>query len=145
MDWDTYFLQIADTVRRKSKDPSTKVGAVIVRDHRILATGFNGFARGIDETDLSRWERPEKYLRVVHAERNAIYNAAREGTMLLGSTLYLFGMELPCIDCANGIIQAGIIRIVGRKYKRTSSRWVDNLQVSEELLAEACVLFQEVQ
>ena len=68
--WDSYFISIADTVRSKSKDTSSKIGAVIVGpEKQIISTGFNGFPRGIDEvTDMSRWERPVKYQFVEHAE-----------------------------------------------------------------------------
>ena len=62
MDFDTYFINIADVVRTKSKDPSTKVGAVIVGpDRQVISTGYNGFPRNVCETNLLRWKRPIKY------------------------------------------------------------------------------------
>ena len=146
--WDNYFLEIADVVRRKSKDTSTKCGAVIVGpDKQIVSTGFNGFPRGIDEIDPKRWERPIKYQFVEHAERNAIYNAARSGISLLACTLYLFGMgppTSPCTECAKAVIQSGIGRIVGRSYKAVPGKWADDFSFACTLLEEADVEFVEL-
>lgn len=141
--WDTYFIDIADAVRRKSKDTSTQVGAVIVgHDKQIVSTGFNGFPRGIDETDPARWERPIKYQYVEHAERNAIYNAARTGVSLTGCTLYLVGMGPPCVpctECAKAVIQSGITRVVGKAYKPLPESWNDDLEFASALMKEAGV------
>jgi dCMP deaminase len=131
-DWDTYFIEMAILASTKSKDDSTKVGCVIVsEDHSVLATGYNGFPRGVQETEevyldeknpelssvrliSERWhKRPQKYEWVEHAERNAIYNAAREGMALKGSTAYLNWEPAPCAECARALIQAGIVQIVG--------------------------------
>lgn len=111
MTWDEYFLRMASQVAEKSKDRSTKVGAVVVGpDQEIRATGYNGFPRGLDDSVSARYERPLKYKFTEHAERNALYYAARVGVSLKGCTLYLNWM--PCIDCARGIIQAGIQEVV---------------------------------
>lgn len=146
--WDNYFLDIAEVVRKKSKDPSTKCGAVIVgRDKQIVSTGFNGFPRGIDEDDPSRWERPVKYQFVEHAERNAIYNAARTGVSLAGCTVYLVGLgppTLPCVECAKAIIQSGIKRVCGRAYKTMPESWADDFRFSGALLREADVWCAEL-
>lgn len=112
--WDEYFIRIAMEVAKKSKDDSTKVGCVIVGEHHnVLSTGFNGFPRGVDEDLLLRWVRPTKYLFVEHAERNALYNAARHGVRLEGATAYLNWEACPCTDCARGFIQSGIRAVVG--------------------------------
>lgn len=120
--WDIYFVKMAQLVMTKSKDPSTQVGAVIVGpDNEVLSTGFNGFPRGVrehepgypDVLDQERWKRPQKYLWVEHAERNAILNAARVGTKLLGSKMYLNMEPCVCTDCAKAIIQCGIKSVVG--------------------------------
>lgn len=149
MDWDTYFINIAIIVKEKSKNTSTKVGAVIVGpDRQVISTGFNGFPRGIDEADQSRWQRPIKYDYVEHAERNAIYNAARHGITLRDSTLYLVGMgppTIPCINCTKGIIQSGIIRVVGAAYKELPDRWTHDILFSKDLLAEAGIIFSEIE
>lgn len=145
--WDRYFINIANIVRTKSKDNSSQIGAVIVGpDNQIVSTGFNGFPRGIDETDVTRWERPIKYAFVEHAERNAIYNAARHGISLRGCTMYMVGFlpAVPCTECAKGIIQAGITRFVGCGIKEASGVWIDDLRFARKLLLEADVVLKEI-
>src|SRR5437016_6418829 len=103
-DWDQYFLAIAETVARKSKDPRCKVGAVIVsQDKLILSTGFNGLARGVfdDEELLNNTEEKLKW--ICHAEANAIVNAARIGVPLKDCTIYV--TKFPCLACCNAIAQ----------------------------------------
>ena len=114
LSWDELFILQATVIAQKSKDPSTKVGCVIVGDdNAILSMGFNGFPRGVDEHDTARWKRPEKYNWVEHAERNAIYNAARHGINLSGARAYLNWEPKPCADCTRALIQAGIKEIIG--------------------------------
>ena len=114
LSWDEMFILQAALIAQKSKDPSTKVGCVIVGDdNAILSMGFNGFPRGVDENSPLRWKRPEKYNWVEHAERNAIYNAARHGINLLGARAYLNWEPKPCADCTRALIQAGIKEIIG--------------------------------
>jgi len=89
MNWDEYFVAIAELVCFRSKDRSTKVGAVIVGpDNEIRSTGYNSFVRGINDTIEERQQRPEKYFWFEHAERNAIYCAARHGASLKGYFFY---------------------------------------------------------
>ena len=112
--WDVYHIKAAFHAASKSKDPSTQVGCVIVgQDNEPLSTGFNGFPRGINELVEARWERPEKYSWVEHAERNAVYNAARSGIRLKGARAYLNWAPHPCADCMRAFIQAGIVEIIG--------------------------------
>ena len=143
MTWSDYFLSIAEVVRQKSKDPNTKVGAVIVGPERqIVSTGFNGFPRQVREDIPSRWEKPIKYSYVEHAERNAIYNAARHGVALRGCTLYMVGFgppSVPCTDCARSVIQAGIIKVVAKAIAPASDLWVANLELARSMLREANV------
>ena len=109
MNWDELFVKMAHLVSAKSKDPSTKVGCVIVGEgNAVLAVGFNGFPRGVDETDPARWERPVKYDFVAHAEANCVFNAARHGIKLAGATAYLNWEPTPCVECTKALIQAGI-------------------------------------
>lgn len=111
--WDTYFMEMLPMVARRSKDPNTKVGAIIVgADNQIRTTGYNGLVRGIDDDREERWSREngEKYHWCEHAERNAIYSAARNGVALLGGTIYVSLM--PCVDCARAIVQVGLQRVV---------------------------------
>src|SRR5512137_1572307 len=110
-DWDQYYLDICKVVAGRSKDPNTQIGAVIVApNHEIRSTGYNSLPRGIRDDVPERLERPTKYLWMEHAERNAIYNAARCGTPLEGCTIYI--QLMPCMDCARAIVQAGIREVV---------------------------------
>ena len=110
-DWDSYYLSVCRTIATRSKDPSTQIGCIIVGPAReIRSTGYNSFPRGIVDTIPERQQRPEKYFWIEHAERNAIYNAARAGTPLEGCTVYV--EVTPCMDCARAIVQAGIAKVV---------------------------------
>lgn len=138
--WDKYFMGMAELVKIRSKDRSTQVGAVIVRDHRIVSTGYNGFPAGINDDIESRHERPAKYLWTEHAERNAIYIAARHGISLIGTTIYITGGGLACADCARAIIQAGISEAIGMIGKfEGKGPWAESCKVGEEMLIEAGV------
>lgn len=107
-DWDKRFMDLADHVAKWSKDPSTKVGAIIVNQNKqILSIGYNGFPRGVEDRQWRYDDREMKYLFVAHAERNAIDNAF---TDIRGSTLYT--SLCPCNECAKSIIQKGIARVV---------------------------------
>jgi|SRR6185312_5060199 len=100
-----------DQIASKSKDPNTKVGCIIVdQDHIIQSTGYNSFPRGLKDNVPERLIRPEKYSWIEHAERNAIYQAARNGKSLRNCRIYL--PFFPCLDCARGIIQSGIKEII---------------------------------
>lgn len=147
MRWKEYFSNIAELVSTKSKDRSTRVGAVIVGlDHEILSTGYNGFPRGVDDAVDSRHDRPIKYFYTEHAERNAIFNAARHGTSLKGSTIYLNFSLYPCPDCARAIIQSGITKVVGVKGKTFTGKgdhWKESFKISKEMFDEAGVEYTE--
>ena len=143
--WDLFFLDMVETVSKKSKDPSTKVGAVVVGpDHEVRSIGFNGFPRGVDDTELRYNDRDVKYMWVVHAEQNCVFNSSRSGIPLKGCTMYLDWH--PCNECAKAIIQAGITRLVisGDKYDARKedllSRWGKAIEVAEEMLWEAGVI-----
>jgi len=108
--WEEYFMRIASTSALRSKDPSTKVGCCIVKDHKIIGIGYNGMPNGIpDDSPEISWERPEKYQYVVHAEVNAILNTV-SFDKLRGATLYC--TLFPCNECMKIIIQSGITEIV---------------------------------
>lgn len=118
--WDFYFMDMAAFVATKSKDRAKKVGCVIVGpNHEVRTTGYNGFCRGIDDDNRDRHERPEKYLWTEHAERNAIFNAARNGIRIEDCTAYT--TMFPCSDCARGLIQSGIKRLVTRPIRQNTS------------------------
>lgn len=141
MEWTEYFLNIAEQVKLKSKDQSTQIGAVIVgKDKEVLSTGYNSFPRGLDDSLQERQERPEKYFWMEHAERNAIYNAARIGVSLKNSTIYLTS-GLPCMDCARGIVNSGIKTVYCKQVCTTKNRdkWDESQKKSLELLKECDV------
>ena len=143
MNWFEYFIGMANYVRTKSKDPSVQVGCVIVGpNNEVLSTGYNGFPRGVDETKQSRWVRPEKYQWIEHAERNAIYNAARCGIKLEGATLFLPWEPIPCSDCARAVVQAGIKRVIGTSAQFPSSnpdKWREDAKIASQILFEGGV------
>jgi len=141
MNWTEYFLNIAEQVKLKSKDQSTQIGAVIVGiDNEVLSTGYNSFPRDLDDSLPERQERPEKYFWFEHAERNAIYNAARVGIPLKGSSIYLTS-GLPCMDCARGIVNSGIKIVYCKQICTTKNKdkWDESQRKSLELLRECDV------
>lgn len=123
LNWDSYFMAMAHLSAKRSKDPSTQVGAVIVNDNnRIVGIGYNGFPRGCSDNEFP-WERDgafedTKYPYVVHAELNAILNANQ---LVNGCTIYV--SLFPCNECSKAIIQSGIKKIVfeSNKYEHTPS------------------------
>lgn len=138
--WDTYHMGIADTVSRKSKDESTQLGAVIIGPgNEIRSTGYNSFPRGVNDDVPERQERPLKYKWFVHAEANAIFNAARMGTSLLGCKLYCAWP--PCPACAQGIIQVGIKEVIVKSLN-VPERWAEDMQIAAKMLGEAKVVLR---
>ena len=136
--WDNRYLALAAEVATWSKDPSTQVGAVTVGSKKeVLSQGFNGFPRGIHDTDERYNHRETKYKFVVHAEMNAIYNATYSGTSLDGATLYVYGLPI-CSECAKGIIQVGIKKVVIEKCKELDN-WNESVMLSQEMFNEAGV------
>ena len=136
--WDERYLALAKEVSTWSKDPSTQVGAVTVGSKKeVLSQGFNGFPRNIKDTDERYNNRETKYKFVVHAEMNAIYNATYSGTSLDGATLYVYGLPI-CSECAKGIIQVGIKKVVVEKSKELDN-WNDSVKLSKAMFDEAGV------
>jgi dCMP deaminase len=134
--WDRRFIELARFVADWSKDPSTKVGAVIVRpDRTVAALGFNGFPRGVLDHSERYDDRPTKYEMVVHAELNSILNT-RES--LEGYTLYVTPLP-PCSQCAAAIIQRGITRVVILAKKDLPPNWAEKWAVSKTMFAEVSV------
>ena len=112
LSWDMNFCIDARFRAMKSKDPSSRIGAVIVtKDHLPVTHGFNGIPRGVDDTVPSRNDREQdKYSYFEHAERNAIFNAAAEGSACRGTTMYV--TDLPCSPCAGAITQSFIDEVI---------------------------------
>jgi dCMP deaminase len=120
-----------------SKDPSTKVGAVICdEDNRVVSIGYNGFPKGIKDDDRLQ-DREKKYPLIVHAEINAILFATKS---LKNCTLYTYPF-LPCPRCAGPVIQSGINRVIS--YKSTNKRWVKDFQISREMFEESGIILCE--
>ncbi len=137
MSWDSRFLEQAKLIASWSKDPSTQVGAVAVKNRRVLGTGYNGFPRGVADLPGRLSNRDEKLLRTVHAEANIIAHAARNGVSLEGSTVYVWPF-LPCSNCCTLLIQAGITRVVAPDFP-IPDRWIDSFTMSQSMFREANV------
>ena len=143
--WDEYYLEICRVVGRRSKDPNTQLGCIIVGPaHEIRSTGYNSFPRGIRDDVPERSVRPAKYLWIEHAERNAICNAARAGTATDRCTIYVEIM--PCMDCARAIVQAGIVEVIvsAERMKAYSSDYYnEHFGMVEVLFSEAKVTVRQ--
>jgi len=122
--WDSYFFKICCSVSTKSPCLSRKIGAILVRDHSVISTGYNGPPRGVPhcENECPRYllgyasGTHMELCPAQHAEENCISNAARLGVSVLGSTLYMNSI-LPCKNCFGTLINAGIVEIVVNKLK----------------------------
>ena len=132
--WDSRFLDLAEFVSSWSKDPSTKVGAVITdENNRVISIGYNGFPKHIeDNTRLD--DRDTKYKIIVHGEMNAILFASKS---LENCTLYTYPF-MPCPRCAGMIIQTGIKRVVS--YNNMPERWASEFELSKSLFKESGIL-----
>ena len=147
--WNYRYMEIAMHISTWSKDPSTKVGCVVVGpDKEIRSQGYNGFPRGVDDTKEYRQMRPTKYAFYEHSERNAIYNACSFGASLKGCTMYV--TMPPCADCARAIIQSGIEKVyfmappVNATKVDSPNNWRDTVVNSFEMFDEAGVKYEEL-
>jgi dCMP deaminase len=139
MDWNERFLQVATDVAEWSKDPSTKVGAVLTIDNHIIATGYNGTARCVEDK-LEYYQYPLKDYYIIHAEINAILNSVVPTT---GSTLYC--THHPCSRCAIIIAQSGIKKIYS--YKRDddfTNRWAESINIARDIFIAGGITYHEV-
>ncbi len=108
--WDEYFMSMCYLASTRSKDPDTRVGAVIVgANKQIISIGYNSYPRNCRDEELPK-TRPEKYQYIEHAERNAIYNACLNGVSCAGGMMYV--PFIPCCDCARAVIQCGILEVI---------------------------------
>ena len=121
-----------------STDLQTQNGALLVSRMGEIVVAANTMPP--IESKPERLERPQKYFYIEHAERNAIYTAARRGVCTEGATLYC--PWFACADCARAIIQAGIVRVVGHMtpWLQTPDRWKDSVRAADEMLDEAKVI-----
>ena len=138
--WDNRFMKLAREISTWSKDPSSKIGAVIVNDERrILATGYNGFPRGIADTEERLNDREQKYPRIVHGEMNALMNALYSGVSVKDATIYVWGLPI-CAECTKSVIQAGIKRVVITPPIHAPEKWqVQWTTMSAQMYTEAGV------
>ena len=134
-DWDEYFMQIAEAVSIKSKDPSSKMGCVIVDpNNRVISMGYNGLIQGADESKMTLSERPMKYYFAIHSEMNAVIYAHQD---LTGCTIY--NRVATCENCLKYCLQAGIKRFVYRELRVHShstdpKRSMTNIETDEAVI-----------
>lgn len=137
--WDLDFLKLAKFWGElKSKDPSTKVGAIVTRSRHILGMGYNGFPKGVKDTLERLNDRPTKYALVVHAELNAILDC---GVKPIGGTIYIWPL-FSCANCAKAVIQSGIIRVVTPE--PNTERWQSEYDTAMLMYHEAGIAFDLV-
>lgn len=141
-DWDQRFLGLARQIAGFSKDPSTKVGAVAVRERRILATGYNGLPQHVADTNERLERRDVRLAMTVHAEANLIAHAARHGVCLASSTIYIWPL-MACAQCAAQLIQVDCSRIVVPDYIEPV-RWSDSFSFARQMFTEAGVTVERL-
>jgi dCMP deaminase len=138
--WTRRHLDTAKNISTWSKDPSRKIGAVAVgKNNNILATGYNGFPRGIEDNHRLN-DRETKYKYIVHGEMNCIYNACFNGISLAGATLYVYGLPV-CSECCKGIIQVGIKTVIAEVPKDLPEHWKESTKLAKAMLGEAGVVY----
>lgn len=138
--WHIRFLRLAQEVSTWSIDPSTKVGCVLVRDRRVVSTGYNGFPKNISDDFERLMDREKKYEITVHAEVNAVTTAALHGVSTEGCNAYI--TFSPCSRCAAVLINAGINQVYVVGGSLIPDRWLSNFITASNLLAEAGVLYK---
>lgn len=144
--WHERYLNLAREVATWSKDPSKKIGAVAVGEKgQVLAQGYNGFPRGINDSQERYEDRQTKYKYVVHAEMNLIYNATYNGVSLDGSTVYVTGLPV-CSECAKGLIQVGVKRVVMSKddISNALDTWKESFETTVSLFEEAGIEWRAI-
>jgi len=141
--WDERFLELSKVIASWSKDPSTQTGAVIVSpDRTIIAVGYNGFPKGMEDTPELYANREVKYSRIVHCEMNAVLNAKQS---VQGCTLYTWPFA-SCDRCAVHMIQAGITTFVFPKLpKELEERWKESVAKTKAYFEEAGVNWREIE
>lgn len=131
--WDHRFLDLAELVGSWSKDPSTRVGACLVQDRRVISTGFNGYPKGVSDNYPNR---DHKIARTIHAEANALHFAPWD---VDGCSIYI--THPPCSHCAAHLIQRGIDTVVfNEPDDYFMSRWAESFEVSMDMLNEVGIV-----
>ncbi|WP_299859439.1 deaminase [uncultured Roseobacter sp.] len=143
--WARRFMGLCDHIAGWSEDRDFQVGCVIVdpRGNEVRTVGYNGLPRGVLADDDARFDRAsgEKFHWIEHAERNAIYNAARTGVSLMGCTAFV--NRFPCADCGRALIQSGVARIVAPPIPKADGALDHSFQVSARMLGEAGLTITE--
>lgn len=135
--WDIRYLKLAREISSWSKD-GTKIGAVAIRNKRVLVTGYNGFPEKISDTPERYQNREIKYKLVIHAEMNCVLQAVQHGIDLTGATFYIYGLPV-CDNCAKHIVASGVVRVVCcyDQSKQHSPQWIEGVKFVDELFTEA--------
>jgi dCMP deaminase len=142
--WDIRYLDLAKEIASWSKDPSKQIGAVAIGEKgQVLAQGYNGFPRGIDDSEEKYLDKETKYKYVVHAEMNCIYNATYNGVSLQGATLYISGLPT-CSECAKGLIQVGVKRVVYQA-DDIPNIWAESNERTIDMFSEADISYERIQ
>jgi len=133
--WHQRFAQLAAEVSTWSKDPSTKVGCILVRDKKVISTGYNGLPKSISDSFERLTDRTVKYEITIHAEQNAVISAALHGVSTVGCSAYV--TFHPCSRCVSVLINAGIESIYVAGGLDIPDRWLENFILATKLLEEA--------
>lgn len=137
--WHKRYLDVALETAKWSKDPSKKIGSVIVGAMgQIISLGYNGFPRGVADTEERLNNREQKYKYVVHSEMNCIFNAIHNNASTVGATMYVTGLPV-CHECSKAIIQVGIKEVV--MDTTPVDNWEESGQLALELFDEAGVKY----
>ena len=147
INWDAWFMKHVYLAASKSKDPSSKIGAVLVRDRRIISTGYNGFPVGVNDLKERYEDRETKYKMVCHAEFNSIITCAKFGIDTKDTIMYTQGV--PCSECAKSVIQGGIKEVIVHKQWRDvvregNKKWEESAKISKTMFDEAGVAVREI-
>jgi dCMP deaminase len=147
MSWYKKFIELAKFHASWSKDPSKKIGAVIVNmeSKTVLSIGYNGFPRGISDTDERLNVRETKYKYVSHAEANSLYNAARNGIKTEGASIFVYGLPC-CHECAKAIIQSGIKEVVYEETEDSTgqARWSESNDLAFSMFKECGIVVKNM-
>ena len=136
--WDELFMRKVYEIASKSKDPRSKIGAVLVKDNHAILEGYNGFPKGVTDSKERYNDKETKYKYVVHAEANSVLIAAKFGIATDGCILYTQG--IPCENCTKCIIQGGIKEIVIHQQwpnLYSSKMWTESIEISKIMLSES--------
>ena len=137
------YMRYAEVAASMSKDPRSKVGAVAIDDDfRVLATGYNGFPRGVTDSEERLCNREMKYALIVHAEANIVAQSAYSGVSIRGSTVLVSSL-FPCVDCAKLLVQAGVRRVIAPKI--ANERWRQSNELAKLIFAESNVEVVEIE